>query len=262
MSISAPETAVMSLQTGQTNVVRILMEAFREILDDANLECTDSGIRIHCIDSSRSVFVQCELAGFEQYQCKRQTFVGVNMSKLCKVIKMISNSETVSLWVDELAPDALHIVYQDKDQKKISHTELAMLDLDTRSYVLPDVEFQSVITMPSSEFQQIIRNLASVADEVEITKVGNQLSFATTGRPEFNHTITFHGLTFLQNPDPENIIKNTYSLHHMSMFIKCTNLSPFVELYLKNDYALIVKYTCGSLGHIRFCATPRRSQDD
>lgn len=258
-----PDNPIMFLRTGQTNVVRILIDALKEILEDANLECTETGIRINCMDNSRSVFVQCELSSFEQYQCSRPLFIGVNMNKLCKVIKMISNSETISMWVDEASPLSLNIVYQDRDAKKISHTELNMLDLDAHSYEMPEsMDFQSVITMPSAEFQQIIRNLSSVADEVEITKVGNQLKFSTAGRPEFNHSIAFHGLTFLQNPEPDDIIKNTYSLHHMSMFIKCTNLSPFVELYLKNDFAIIIKYTCGSLGSIRFYATPRRAPDD
>lgn len=260
MASVSSETALMFLKTGQTNVVRILIDALKEILEDANLECTPTGIKINCIDNSRSVFVQCELSSFEHYECKQLIYIGINMAKLCKVIKMIGNSETISMWVDENSPLSLNVVYQDREAKKVSHTELNMLDLDAHSYTMPDsIEFQSVITMPSIEFQQIIRNLSSVSDEVEITKVGNQLKFSTAGRPEFHHSISFHGLTFLQNESPDDIIRNVYSLHHMSMFIKCTNLSPFVELYLKNDFCIIVKYTCGSLGSIRFFATPRRS---
>lgn len=261
-AIAPSDHPAMFLKTGQTTVVRVLMDALKEILEDANLECTETGIRINCIDNSRSVFVQCDLNSFEQYKCDRPIFLGVNMSKFCKIIKMITNSETISMWVEPVI-DPLHIVYQDRDAKKISHTQLPLLDLDTHSYEMPNLlDFQTVISMPSTEFQQIIRNLSSVSDEVEITKVNQELKFSTTGRPEFHHSISFHGLTFVQNESPDDIIKNTYSLHHLSMFIKCTNLSPFVELYLKNDFPIIVKYSCGSLGFIRFFASPRRLLDD
>ena len=36
-----------------------------------------------------------------------------------------------------------------------------------------------------------------------------------------------------------------------------TNLCSNIELYLKNDYPLIIKYSVASLGDIKLCLTPR-----
>ena len=40
-------------------------------------------------------------------------------------------------------------------------------------------------------------------------------------------------------------------------FSKCTNLCNCVELYHKNDFPLIIKYTIASLGEIKLCLAPK-----
>jgi len=41
------------------------------------------------------------------------------------------------------------------------------------------------------------------------------------------------------------------------LFTKSTNLSNSIELYLKTDYPLILKYSVANLGEIRFCLAPK-----
>jgi hypothetical protein len=43
----------------------------------------------------------------------------------------------------------------------------------------------------------------------------------------------------------------------LNNIIKCTPLSPHLELFLENDLPLIVKYGIGSeMGHIKMCLSP------
>jgi len=41
------------------------------------------------------------------------------------------------------------------------------------------------------------------------------------------------------------------------MFTKCTNLSNTVDIYLKNNYPLIICYNVGSLGILKLCLAPK-----
>ena len=61
--------------------------------------------------------------------------------------------------------------------------------------------------------------------------------------------------TIRENKD--DIIQGNFSLKYLVLFTKCTNLSNTVELYLKNDYPLIIKYTVASLGNIKLCLSPQ-----
>ena len=47
------------------------------------------------------------------------------------------------------------------------------------------------------------------------------------------------------------IVQGVFELKYLTMFTKCTNLCPSIELYLKNDYPLVLRYMVANLGEIR-----------
>ena len=55
--------------------------------------------------------------------------------------------------------------------------------------------------------------------------------------------------------EDQEIIQGIFSLNlkYLSIFTKCTNLSNTVEIYLKNNYPIILRYTIASLGEIKLC---------
>jgi proliferating cell nuclear antigen len=114
--------------------------------------------------------------------------------------------------------------------------------------------------MPSCDFQKICRDMLNLlTEEVTISCVGQKIVFSCKG--DFADQITTIGetnsnLSFIQNDDPDQVFNGKYSIKHLVQFTKCTNLCPSIELYMKNDYPFIVKYTVASLGEIRMCLAP------
>ena len=66
---------------------------------------------------------------------------------------------------------------------------------------------------------------------------------------------------YSKNNNPEEIVQGVFALKHLVMFTKCTNLSNQVEIYLKNDYPLIISYGVASLGNIKLCLAPQQFDD-
>ena len=64
-----------------------------------------------------------------------------------------------------------------------------------------------------------------------------------------------HGLSFAKKYDDN--ITGRYGLKYINLFTKGTNLSNTIELYLKPNYPLILKYSVANLGEIRFCLAPK-----
>jgi proliferating cell nuclear antigen len=114
--------------------------------------------------------------------------------------------------------------------------------------------------MPSNSFQKLCKDMVNIGDKVEIRSIGKQLIFTCRGEFAEQETIIGEntGTKFEKN-DVTHIIQGHFSLKHLVMFTKCTNLSSSIEIMLKNDYPIIVKYEVASLGYIKLCLAP---QDD
>ena len=136
---------------------------------------------------------------------------------------------------------------------------LILIEPEPEELEVPDVKFSSVINLPSSDFQKIIRDLSNISERLEIKSVGNELIFKCQG-PFANCELSrteMDGITeFIQKQDSSTIIQGEFSLKNLSYFIKCTNLCNSIEMYLENDLPLIVKYSVASLGNIKLCLSP------
>ena len=124
-----------------------------------------------------------------------------------------------------------------------------------KNWRVPDVMFSSIINLPSTDFQKIIRDLSCISEKIEIKSVANELIFKCRGAfasAEVRRAESDGSMEFVQQ-DSQKIIQGNFSLKNLGYFIKCTNLCSQIEMYLENDLPLVVKYSVASLGDIKLC---------
>ena len=254
---------ILEVKTVQAGAFRILIEALKEILTDANLEFDSSGMKVMAMDSSHTVLVHLKLNAdnFEHYNItKNKVVIGINMINFFKLIKTMGNSDTLTLFVKENNESKLGITLENNEKKLKTQYELNLMDLDEDNMKIPPAEFPSVITMPSVDFQKICRDMHNLSDDIEIQSIGSELQFKCKGEFASQLTVlgeTDLGMSYVMNKTPDEIIQGMFALKHLVLFSKCTNLCPSIELYLKNDYPLIIKYLVASLGEIKLCLAPK-----
>ena len=97
------EKLVLEVKTVQSSAFRILIEAKKEILTDANLQFDETGIKVIAMDASHTVLVHLKLEAknFESYYCPNKMILGVNMLNFFKLIKTMSNNDTLTLYVEQ-----------------------------------------------------------------------------------------------------------------------------------------------------------------
>ena len=151
----------------------------------------------------------------------------------------------------------------------MSNFKLNLLDLEDDDIEVPPTEFESVLTMPSSDFHKICRDMYNIAEYIEIKSVCKKLVFSCKGDFAQQETIlgeTDNGMCI--DPDKAGeedsalIVQGVYELKNLVLFTKCTNLCNNIEIFMKNDYPLVIKYTVASLGHIHLCLTPIIENND
>ena len=266
-SNSNETTNVLTIKTVQIAPFRTLMTALKDILLETNITFQPDGIRIINMDKSHTILAHLMLQAenFEFYECKKEKIIiGVNMFHLFKLINSIDNDDTLTMYIEEGdyvdgIVSHLALKFENGEIKQCKTQKLRLIEPEMEELKYPDVKFSSIINLPSSDFQKIIRDLSCISDKLEIKSVGNELIFRCNGQfatAEIKRAESDGSMEFIQKQDSTKIIQGEFSLKNLGYFIKCTNLCSQIEMYLENDLPLVVKYYVASLGEIKLCLSP------
>jgi proliferating cell nuclear antigen len=252
---------ILEFQTVQSSAIRTLVEVLKDVLNDINITFDETGVKIMAMDGSHVALIHMKLLAerFEYYYCPNVHHIGVCMGSLFKLIKTVNNSDTLSFYIEEEHMDEMCIKVENADKNSSTTFRLKLLDIDNEELNIPDVEINCVVTMPSHDFQRMCRDMMNLADNVTIQSSEEGLRFICKGDFASQDTLVGeanHGLVFSKREEQE-VITGTFALKYINLFTKSTNLSNSIELYLKTDYPLILKYSVANLGEIRFCLAPK-----
>ena len=264
---------VLTIKTVQIAPFRTLMTALKDILLETNITFKKDGIRIVNMDKSHTMMAHLFLGAenFEHYECHMEKIIiGVNMFHLFKLINSIDNDDTLTLYIEKKdyndgIVSFLGLKFENGDIKQCKTQKLRLIEPEPEEYLEPNVVlFSSVINLPSSDFQKIIRDMSCISEKLEIKSVGDELIFRCSGQfatAEIRRVETDGSMEFIQKQDHNKITQGEFSLKNLGYFIKCTNLCSQIEMYLENDRPLVVKYYVASLGEIKLCLAPLPSSN-
>jgi len=254
-------TNCLEIKTVQASAFKILIEALKELLTDTCIEFDETGMKIIAMDTSHIVLVHLKLDAhkFEYYKCDGKLCIGVSMLNMHKLIKTINSNDTLTLFMDENDMNHLGIKIENGEKNTKTTYKLTLMDLENPKITIDPTEFNSMITLPSSDFQKICRDMSNLSEFVEIKNINNQLIFTCQGDFSQQETILCDNENGVHNICPKNtneIVQGVFKLKYLVLFTKCTNLCNTVELYLKNDYPIIVRWSVASLGEIKLALAP------
>ena len=254
------------IRTVKAAPFRTLIEAIKDILTDANLEFDSNGLKVMAMDGTHTILVHLRLQAdrFDEFYCPQRSIVGINMINFFKLVKTMSNSESIVLYMKKSDMTKLCIEILNGEKQMVTHFALNVIDLDVVPMEIPPVQFSSIITMPSTDFQKIIRDMHTLGDVVEIQSASQELAFRCKGDYAEQETIFSIGQNGMSHSKVgKEIVQGNFFLKHLVLFTKCTSLCSDISLYLKNDYPIIVEYNVAGLGEIKLALAPAltKSQD-
>lgn len=253
------------LWTSKTPPIKYLSELLRDLLTEGNLECNEDGIKLLSVDPTRTVLVHLKLFGnkFEEYKCDENMVIGLNLEDFFKIIKNMENTDTLRLFVDKDDENSIGIERFNKEESINNTIYLSLMDIPLYERTIPPAKFDSVIIMSSSRFQRICREIFQFSEKIEITSVGNQLSFKgynTNVKQEIVVKPAATGMKFESNENPELIVQGIFDLKHLVQFSKCANLSNTVRLHFKNNFPLVIQCDVANIGTIKLCLAPQSEE--
>jgi proliferating cell nuclear antigen len=254
----------LTIKTIQIPPLKTLSTALKDLFIEVNMIFTKNGIYILQMDKSNNVLFNMELLAekFEFYNIKKsKIIITYNSCNFNYLIESINDGDVLTIYIEECdyldgIVSYLTLRFENKKSNRCTTQKLKLQDSEIEDLVYPEVTFSSIITFPSEEFSGIIKYLHKKYEKVEIKSVGNELYFISKNEC-FNVSIKLveneKNLKFINKPDPTIVFQNEYLLKHLNSFIKCTNLSPSIELMLENSLPLVIKYHVADLGKILLC---------
>jgi len=243
------------IRTVKAAPFRTLVEALKDILTDANLEFDHTGLKIMAMDGTHTILVHLRLQAdrFDEFHCPQKHILGINMINFFKLVKTMSNNESIVLFMRKSDTTKLGIEIMNGEKQMVTKFALNLIELDVRPIAIPAVQFPSIITMPSSDFQKIIRDMHTLGEVVEIQSASQELVFRCKGDYAEQETVFSIGQG---TQNTSEIVQGNFFLKHLVLFTKCTSLCSDISLYLKNDYPIIVEYNVAGLGEIKLALAP------
>tara|TARA_B110000971_G_scaffold153927_1_gene157236 strand:+ start:194 stop:988 length:795 start_codon:yes stop_codon:yes gene_type:complete len=257
---------IFNVKKVQSGAFRVLIESLKEILTDTNIIFDKTGIKLIATDNSQVVLIHMKLNAekFEYFYCEKKISIGVNMMNMFKLIKAMTSNDTLSLFIEKDNPNRLGIKINNVEKNAQTVFKMNLLDISEDELTIPPAKFETELTLPSSDFQKIIRDMTNIGENIEIKSVGEALILNCEGDFANQETVlcqTQGGLSFSKSAGPELPIQGIFSLKYLSLFTKCTNLCNLIHLYIKNDYPLVIRYDVANLGHIKLCLSPNSETD-
>jgi proliferating cell nuclear antigen len=249
----------MYLKTVQGGAIRTLFEVLKDIVHDVPLQFDSTGVRLLTMDGSRCSLISFKLhaESFEEYACASKFTVGVNVSSLFKLVRITGSHDTVTLYMLPGCSNELGITIQNADKNSCTDFRLKLLDVNSEEITIPEVEFDSVITMPSAYLQRLCRDALNIADHMTIRSAQGVLTMLCDGDFARQETVIGVADTGMAIEWREGgAAEGRFNLKFLSSFCKASTLCNVVELFMKQSFPLIMRYGVASLGELKFALAP------
>jgi proliferating cell nuclear antigen len=117
------------------------------------------------MDNSHVALVSMMLKSesFSPFRCDRNIALGINLTSLTKVLRAAQASDILTLKAED-APDVVNLVFESANSDRLSEYDLKLMDIDQEHLGIPETEYAATISLPSTEFQRICRDLMAISE--------------------------------------------------------------------------------------------------
>ncbi|CAH0049937.1 unnamed protein product [Clonostachys solani] len=253
----------------QAALLKKVVDAIKDLVQDCNFDCNDSGIALQAMDNSHVALVSMLLKAdaFHPYRCDRNIALGMNLTSLTKVLRAAQNEDILTLKAED-APDVLNILFESSENDRISEYDLKLMDIDQEHLGIPETDYAATISLPSAEFRRICTDLAAMSESVSIEASKEGIKFSANGdigngsvtlRSQSNVDDNSSGIEIVLSEH----VSLTFSLKYLVNFCKAAALSNRVKICLSNEVPLLVEYDLGSNNsHLRFYLAPKIGDEE
>lgn len=134
---------MLELRLVQGSLLKKVLESIKDLVNDANFDCSATGFSLQAMDSSHVALVALLLRaeGFEHYRCDRNISMGMNLNNMSKMLKCAGNDDIITIKADD-GSDTVTFMFESPSMILFFHLYLVIfLVLDSCASFLQPCSF-------------------------------------------------------------------------------------------------------------------------
>ena len=183
---------------------------------------------------------------------------------LAKVMKLADANDSITLSAEDQATH-LKLIFENQKQERTTEFTLNLISLDVEHLAIPETEYSSLVSINSSEFTKICKELYSLNETLTISTNKQHVTFSVESEAG-------SGSIKLGNNESGNAEERTtlevteavtqqFAIRYLNMFNKAAPLSTFTRLCLHSEQPLVVEYKIDNLGVLKYYLAPKISDE-
>lgn len=214
-------------------------------------------IKVRVPASTFSVFV---VNSDDEEESSNEICASINVKVFTMLLKQADNNDVMTWYIHKEEKDNFVFIFENLSKNLINQKKIKLLNLPKEDFKIPTTEFICKLSILSEDFHKYVKDSSSTTDKIRISfydTKDTQNTIVMKGSGNFADTECIitdktEGVTIEKyfEEDTDIYISGQYSLKNLCMFIKCQAYCAYVELLLKENYPLIVKYDIEDYGHI------------
>lgn len=220
------------------------------------------GIRVLRLSEDKSILIKLNLDAncFQLFYCSEaRTLVGLDIHNFYNLLKMINDDDPLVIYMNKNDRSSLYIqsVNEDPNSVEEKNIKIFLMDITNQEMKIPQAHFENIITMGTDKFHDVCKHLNNNSTYVEIRAIGGEITFI--GQNEWGkttHRYKDNNKEIDKNRQNDVLFQGIYEIKNLLFFSKCAKLCPTIDLYLKNDFPLVLVICVASLGKLYVFLSP------
>jgi proliferating cell nuclear antigen len=216
------------------------IEAVVNLVEEGVFEMGDEGMGLKAMDPSQISMVAFSMPKgmFGEYSAGDQKRVGMDISKLSKVLARGNSGESVEMGIEE---NRLTVTFSGKKRKRVF--KLPLLDLGEGLEKEPKIEYKNRVVMGADALKEVIKDAKLLSSHITLVLSQKKLAVEIKGdEGEIKEEFEKDG-EGLKELEVGADARATYPLSYLEDIIKATKADTDISLSLETDRPLKVEYS-------------------
>jgi len=249
-----------TLKLENSRILKGIVETLASIIDETEFRVTPKEFTISAMDPSRICLLKLSLKkeNFDEYQCNKESKVGLNLDDLDKILKRSAANDSVEINFNE-TDQKIKIKMQREGMSRTRTFSLALLDIEIEEIPMDNllkIEYPSKWVIEPGFLVEAIKDAEIYSEILNIAaNEGKGLIFTSTGQiGEMEYNLSEDDLI---ETDIEGSSNGAYSLTFLKAILKIASITEKLEISLKTDHPLKMIFNLLEGGELSYFLAPR-----